>query len=194
MPLTLADVRRGGKQKLIDAFEATDKEASALAELVQASSSKAELMERAAAKRRKASGKPDFKSDERYERLLPAFDVSSVAELEELRLDAFRQKASELLFAKRGVERALGSFKSYQDAIDTILDNGLESHRTEGGILRGAGPRLRAQIRHRSDRPVPQHVRRIPPGDAHRAVDRQLRRRRWHRQRVLWRARLRQDY
>ena len=52
--------------------------------------------------KRAPSTKPDFSSDKRFEQLVAVFDVSSINELNTLRLEDFRKKAAELLLSRQG--------------------------------------------------------------------------------------------
>ena len=78
--------------------------------------------ERPAAKKAKKAAGFDYTSDKRYEKLVGVFNAVSLKELSALRIEDLRKKAAELSMQKKGVMRAQGYFRSYQNAIDTILE------------------------------------------------------------------------
>lgn len=75
-----------------------------------------------AKKSKKGASGFDYASDKRYEKLVGVFNVASLKELSTLRIEDLRKKAVELTLLKQGVVKAQGFFRSYQNAIDAILE------------------------------------------------------------------------
>ena len=75
-----------------------------------------------AAKPGKTERRPDFTLDPRYQRLVPLMAVDSTTALNELRLEAFRQKAAELHNQQPEAQtKKPGSFTSWKATVDALL-------------------------------------------------------------------------
>ena len=124
-----------GSSRSPDSLQPTWQPAAAMADAMQAESGVdvADLDPPEKKRRRTGSSKPEFSSDARYQVLVPLFGVANAKDLNAVRLERFQQVAAELLLAKQGVTKALGSFKSYAAAVDTILDNLSRPNRDDRG-------------------------------------------------------------
>ena len=124
-----------GSSRSPDSLQPTWQPAAAMADAMQAESGVdvPNLDPPEKKRRRTGSSKPEFSSDARYQVLVPLFGVANAKDLNAVRLERFQQVAAELLLAKQGVTKALGSFKSYAAAVDTILDNLSRPNRDDRG-------------------------------------------------------------
>ena len=76
------------------------------------------------AKPKPGGGRPDFTTNAKYERLVPLFRKTSLAELNDktLRISDFQAKASELVLLKTRKVKMPGAFKSWSAAVEACLE------------------------------------------------------------------------